>query len=84
MREKIKVLDILILLLALKFMFSQWHIQIIFYIYFSVGLYLLYDFVRSFIDKTREESFNIIKIAGVLVITSILAFSMHYYRLTNV
>ena len=81
MQEKIKLLDVLILMLAVKFMFSQWHVQIIFYIYFSLAVYFIYYLIYAAVNKYRELRNRLISVMGILLIVTAAGFAMHYYYL---
>ncbi|MFC2139604.1 YfhO family protein [Bacteroidota bacterium] len=83
-KERIKLIDIALLLLALKFMFSQWHLQIIFYTYFVIGTFFIYYFIRSVIIKDNAKIIHLLKTGGMVLALSILAFSMHYSRLGQI
>ncbi|HEX2983154.1 MAG TPA: YfhO family protein [Ignavibacteriales bacterium] len=82
-QEKIKLIDVLVLILALKFMFSQWHIQIIFYTYLALGIYYIYYFVWGFI-KERGLIKQLVKSAAILIVASGLGFAMQYTTLGQV
>lgn len=81
MQEKIKTLDVLILFLALKFMFSQWHVQIIFYIVFTIGIYFIYYIVRAILDKERELLKRLLIGAMLTMFAGGLGFASHYTTL---
>ena len=63
LREKFSIFISLILILAIHFMFLPSHLQMIFYIYFALGIYFLYLIIRSLIKK---EIFKPILIAGIV------------------
>lgn len=82
--EKIKLLDFLLFILTMHFLFSQWHVQIMFYIYLSVGIFYLYFFSRSLRLKDKVLTTNILKSAAAFIIISAIALGMNYYKLKQI
>ncbi|MCH8940869.1 MAG: YfhO family protein [Bacteroidetes bacterium] len=82
--EKIKLLDVILFILTMHFLFSQWHIQIMFYIFFSVGVFYLYYFARSLLLKNRELTKTLIKSLLGFTFVSVIALSMNYYKLKQI
>lgn len=82
--EKIRLLDFLLFVLTMHFLFSQWHVQIMFYIYLSVGIYYLYFFTRSLKLKDKVLTSNILKSAAAFVVISAIALGMNYYKLKQI
>ena len=62
------------LVLLLHFSFIPSHVQMIFYMYFALGVYFLYFLVRSFAAK--EDWRGVVRAGVVLVVASALAFAM--------
>ncbi|HEY9165389.1 MAG TPA: YfhO family protein [Candidatus Kryptonia bacterium] len=62
------------LAVALHLEFQSTHIQMIFYSYFAIGIYLIYMFVRNLVKK--EKVVGTLRSAGVLVIASVIALLM--------
>ena len=79
--DKIKLLDSIILILALKYLFSQWHVQIIFYTYSLLVVYFVYYIARAAIKKENNLIPQYIKVGLILTVATIISFSMHYYRM---
>jgi len=75
LRERWSFLDSLFLLLAIHFAFIGSHIQMIFYIYLTLGIYLLYFFIRDLVTKQQTWKATL-RTAGVLVVVTGLAFAM--------
>ncbi len=75
-QEKIRFIDVIILTIAISFLVSGWHIQMIFYAYFAIGLYYLFFFVRHLFKKESNLLKQLFKSAGILIITSIMAVAM--------
>lgn len=82
--EKIKLLDVLLFILTMHFLFMQWHVQIIFYIFFTVAVFYLYYFLHSFITKNSTLRVQIIKSAFTFIIISVVALGMNYYKLKQI
>jgi len=72
-QERIKFLDIIILAIALSFLLAGWHIQMIFYAYFAIGLYYLFFLVRYLFKKEFNQLQLLVKSVGILIIASIFA-----------
>lgn len=60
-KEKIRLLDILLLIITLQLFIQGFHVQIIFYTLFSVFIFFLYFFIRSLIKKENEFRKRIFK-----------------------
>ncbi len=82
--EKIRLLDFLLFILTMHFLFGQWHIQIMFYIYLSVGIFYIYYFSRSFRLKDKLLTTNLIKSASAFILISVIALGMNYYKLKQI
>ncbi|PJA99091.1 MAG: hypothetical protein CO128_04695 [Ignavibacteriales bacterium CG_4_9_14_3_um_filter_30_11] len=82
--DKMKLLDVLLFILTMHFLFSQWHVQIMFYIYLSVGIFYLYFFIRSLRLKDKILTSNLLKSAGAFIIISAIALGMNYYKLKQI
>jgi hypothetical protein len=79
--DKIKLLDTIILILAIKYLFSQWHVQIIFYTYSLLVIYFAYYIIRALAKKQNSLVPQYLKVGGILTIATVISFSMHYYRM---
>ncbi|MHB8580865.1 MAG: YfhO family protein [Ignavibacteriaceae bacterium] len=73
MKEKIRLIDFLILIITMQLYLEGFHVQIIYYTFFAVGVYFLYFFLRSIIKKQYELRNQILKSAGVFIIASVIA-----------
>ncbi|HKI77537.1 MAG TPA: YfhO family protein [Ignavibacteriaceae bacterium] len=82
--EKIKLLDVLLFVLTMHFLFSQWHVQIMFYIFFSVGVFYLYFFARSFKLKNKALTKTLVKSVTAFAFISVIALGMNYYKLKQI
>ncbi len=77
MQEKIKLIDFFILIITLQLFIQGFHVQIIFYTVFSVGIYYIYYILRGFSKKEitpKEISFIILPI-----IFAALVYLTHVY-----
>jgi hypothetical protein len=83
-QSKIKFLDVIILIIALQLFVQGWHVQIIFYTLFSVGIYFLYYFIRSFIKKEKELTIRLLKSAGIFVFAAIIALLIQIDNFTQI
>jgi hypothetical protein len=84
MNERIRLIDILLFILAMHFLLKQWHMQIIFYIFFTVGIYYLYFIIRGFYLKDKLLQKSILKSLGAFTVVAIVAFGMNYYKLQQI
>ncbi len=82
--EKIKLLDVLLFTLTMHFLLMQWHVQIMFYIFFSIGIFYLYYLIRSLVKKDKILRNQLVKSFGVFVLISAIALSMNYYKLKQI
>ncbi len=72
-QNKIRLIDILILIITLQLSIQSFHAQIIFYTLFAVTIYYIYFFVRSLAKKEIENRNRILKSAGVFIGSLIIA-----------
>lgn len=84
MQEKIRLLDIMILIIALQVFIQGFHVQIIFYTLFAIGIYFIYYFLRSVKLKDNLLRNNLLKSAGIIVTASIIATAISGDNLTQV
>jgi hypothetical protein len=83
-QEKIRLLDVFILIIALQLFIQGFHVQIIFYTLFAVAVYFIYFFLRAVIKKENELRNNLIKSAGIFIFASIIAVLIQSDNLTQV
>jgi hypothetical protein len=81
---KIKLLDAIILMIALHLMVITLHVQIIFYILFSVGIYFIYYFIRSLVVKEKSLTTQILKSAGVFVAAALISVLMSFDEISQI
>jgi hypothetical protein len=74
LREKFRLIWALVLIIVLRLLFEPTHVQFIFYIYLSLGLYLLFFFVHALLKKDNWRS--VLESGATLVLASVFAFLM--------
>ncbi len=74
LREKFRVVDLLVLILLVHFMLLPVHVQMIFYSYFAIGIYYFFFLIRSFVKK--ENWLGVIRSGAVFLVATGLAFAM--------
>lgn len=84
MQEKIRLLDFLILIVALQLFIQGFHVQIIFYTLFAVAIYYIYFFVRAVSRKEVQMRNNLLKSAGLFIIASVIAVLIQSDNLTQI
>ena len=83
-REKIRLLDFLILIISLQIFLQGFHAQIIFYTFFAAGIFFIYYFIRSLIKKDTELKLSTLKSAGVFIIAVIIALVIQIDNITQI
>ena len=83
-QKRIKWLEIFLLIFFMDVMFLGWHVQIIFYIFFSVLIYFIYFFLRSIRLKDKLLKNQLLKSLGVFVLAVVLGLIIQSDNLTQV
>ena len=83
-QNKIRLIDILILIIALQLSVQTFHVQIIFYTFLSVAIYFIYFFLRALIKKEKENQIKILKSAGVFACSVIIALLIQSDNITQI
>lgn len=83
-QTKIKLLDMAILIVALQIFVQGWHVQIIFYTLLSVGIYFLYFFIRSLINKEKALTVRLVKSAGIFIAAALIALLIQADNFTQI
>ena len=60
LKDKIRIIDFLLLIITLQLFIQGFHVQIIYYTVLSVGIYFLYYFIRSLVKKDNVLSNSIL------------------------
>lgn len=81
-RHEIRLRDFAILIIALQLAFQGWHVQIIFYTFFAIGIYYLYFLVYHLVKK--ESVVRLFKSAGVFAAAAVIALAIQADNLTQI
>ena len=79
LQNKIRLIDILILIITLQFLIQSFHAQIVFYTLFAVGIYFIYLIMRGFFKK----EISVIEILLVLIPVIIVFINYIAHLYTN-
>ncbi len=83
-QKRIKWLEIFLLIFFMDVMFLGWHVQIIFYIFFSVLIYFIYFFFRSLRIKDKILTSQLLKSLGVFTLAVIIGLLIQSDNLTQI
>ncbi|HLG32348.1 MAG TPA: YfhO family protein [Ignavibacteriaceae bacterium] len=83
-QKRIKLIDFILLIIFLNIMFLGWHVQIIFYIFFAVFIYIIYFFLRSIRLKDKFLTKQILKSAIVFIIAVAIALLIQLDNFTQI
>lgn len=83
-QKKIKLLDFAILTIALQLLVQSWHVQIIFYTLFAIGVYFAYYLIRSLVKKEKELTGQLLKSLGVFAAAAFIAILIQSDNLTQI
>jgi len=83
-QTKIKLLDVAVLIVALQIFVQGWHVQIIFYTLLSVGIYFLYFFIRSLMNKEKALTVQLVKSAGIFIAAALIALLIQADNFTQI
>ena len=72
-QKKITLLDFLLLVVAMHMFVLGWHVQIIFYILFAIGIYFIYYIVKAVREKNNHLKNQLFKSIGALFLAGIIA-----------
>ncbi|GMU85176.1 MAG: membrane protein [Ignavibacteriales bacterium] len=81
-KEKITLRDFFILAVALQLLIQGFHLQIIFYLLLSIGIYFLYYLTLG--SKTGEERVRLVKSGGALAAAVVIAFLIQADSFTQI
>ncbi|MEI7810825.1 MAG: YfhO family protein [Ignavibacteria bacterium] len=82
-KKRIKLLDAVLLTMALQLFVQGWHVQIIFYTLFSVMVYFIYYFIHYLIVRDNAAVKQLFKSAGVFIVAAIIALLIQSADLTQ-
>ncbi|MGE5400257.1 MAG: YfhO family protein [Ignavibacteriales bacterium] len=83
-QKDIKLLDFAVLTIALQLFVQGWHVQIIFYTLFAVGIYFAYYIIRSLVKKEKEMTRQLLKSIGVFAAAAFIAILIQSDNLTQI
>ena len=83
-QKKIRLIDVLLLIVTMQIFIQGFHVQIIFYTLLAVAVYFIYYFTHSIAKKNLDLRNNILKSAGVFILASIIAVLIQSDNLTQV
>lgn len=83
-QKRIKLLEVFLLIFFMDVMFLGWHVQIIFYIFFSVLIYFIYFFLRSIRMKDKFLKNQLLKSLGIFVLAVVVGLLIQSDNLTQV
>jgi hypothetical protein len=84
LKEKIRVIDFLLLIITLQLFIQGFHVQIIYYTVLSVGIYFLYYFIRALVRKDSLLRNNILKSAGIFAGALVIALLIQSDNFTQI
>jgi hypothetical protein len=67
MQQKIKLLDIFLLIISLQLLVQGFHLQIIFYLILATAIYFIYYLIFSFVKSDKRLTNQLLKSGGLLV-----------------
>lgn len=84
LKEKVKIIDFLMLIITLQLFIQGFHVQIIYYTILSVGIYFLYYFIRALVKKDTLLRNSVLKSAGVFAGALIIALLIQADNFTQI
>ena len=83
-QKRIKLLEVLLLIIFMDAMFLGWHVQIIFYVFFAVLIYFIYFLLRSLKLKDKILTNQLVKSAVIFVVAVVVGLLIQSDNLTQV
>ena len=83
-QQKIKFLDVMILMFFMPVMYLGWHVQIIFYIFFAVLIYFIYFFIRALKSKDNYLIKQLVKSAAIFLLAVVVGLGIQSDNLTQI
>jgi hypothetical protein len=84
LKEKIRLIDFLFLIIAFQLFLQGFHAQIIFYSLSAIAIYFIYYFLRSLIKKDSVLRNGILKSAGTFVVAATVALLIQSDSITQI
>ncbi|MBS4033076.1 MAG: YfhO family protein [Ignavibacterium sp.] len=83
-QKKIRIVDFFLLVIILYLFVKGWHVQIIFYSLFAIGIYFIFYFIHSMLKKDNVLRNQIFKSAVVFFFAIVFAVAIQSDSLTQV
>lgn len=83
-QKKIRIVDFFLLIIILYLFIKGWHVQIIFYTLFAIGIYFVFYFSHAIIKKDILLRNQTLKTIGVFIIAMIFAIGIQIDNLTQI
>jgi len=84
LQNKIRFVDFLLFIVIFNIAVLGWHVQIIFYTLFSIGIYFIYFFLRSLKQKDKRLKSQILKSAVLVVFAIVVAVLIQSDNLSQI
>ncbi|MGQ9643696.1 MAG: YfhO family protein, partial [Ignavibacterium sp.] len=84
LKEKITLLDFLLLIVTLQIFIQGFHVQIIFYTLFSVAIYFIFFLIKSLMHKNHFQTKAVFKSAVSFVFATIIALLIQSDNFTQI
>ena len=84
LKDRIRILDFLLLIITLQLFIQGFHVQIIYYTVLSIGIYFLYYFIRALVKKDILLRSSILKSTGIFAGALVIALLIQSDNFTQV
>ncbi len=84
LKEKPKLRDFALLTIAIQMSFQGWHVQIIYYTILSIGIFFLYNIIRSQVIKQKDEVVKYFKTGIMYAVALVIAILIQSDNLTQI
>ena len=84
MKEKIRLIDFLLLIIAFQLMLQGFHVQIIFYISFAIAIYFIYFILRAVIKKQKDLIKKLIYSGLICIAAGVIASAIQMDNFTQI
>ena len=84
MKEKIRLIDFLLLIITFQLMLQGFHVQIIFYIALAVAIYFIYFIVRALIEKQKDVLKKLVYSGLICIAAGLIASAIQMDNYTQI
>ncbi len=84
MQEKFRLIDFLLMIISFQILLLGFHVQIIFYTLFAVGIYYLYFIISALARKDSELRKKILTSAGAFIVATVIALLIQSDNITQI